>query len=530
MNSSTPPRIRSHAASTAVSSPMHSVYHHHLLPVRRYVSHFTKNKSKEPTRKTNSEYEGSSSSSSSSSNCSIIVDNASIRSTRNNSAPLGERSLIDESESDMGVSSTESDANVDVDNESDVNMMMSVTLDTTLNSEEGEADNELTEDELYMKTLEDRVDDLNRDLGGIFRERDQLKKDVREGERHLDTIRNKLDSQEKERQSSEEAMVDEIKASMELIMNQYIQMNEIYLLEESDVEKSREHFDRLKTDIESLHRQIEEVMKSIHDYNQGGRYVYDVDSISAINTCSGVDGHDDDDDDDDDEDYDDGDNIYVIALLHQLDQLEGELQEESGSSQQCKSKIEHLELYAQYLNDANQDLADVLRSLGQEFIKDIDYFVPSFKGDALSSSSSSSSSSALYLDNGSDDFEVVPECNQPAMYCSNDERVDRKQWSKKHVQKPTFTSIHRSVLQTKLKEKCDKVHVKEKSIHGAASFIPGGKEHATKNLIASNSQYHRQRVMLETATSSPSPTRSLRRYYDDETIRLVYEYYDEIID
>ena len=80
----------------------------------------------------------------------------------------------------------------------------------------------------------------------------------------------------------------------------------------------------------------------------------------------------------------------------------------------------------------------------------------------------------------------------------------------------------------KLKEKRSNEHVKEKSIHGSASFIPSGNKEDTKNLIASNSQFHRQKLMLETATSSP--LRAPPRYYDDDVIRLVYKYYNEVIE
>ena len=52
---------------------------------------------------------------------------------------------------------------------------------------EGEADDP-TEDELYMRSLESRADELSRNLRDIFRERDKLKKDVWIKEKELAAV------------------------------------------------------------------------------------------------------------------------------------------------------------------------------------------------------------------------------------------------------------------------------------------------------------------------------------------------------
>ena len=155
-------------------------------------------------------------------------------------------------------------------------------------------------------------------------------------------------------------------------------------------------------------------------------------------------------------------------------------------------KIERQELCVQDLNEKNKDLADALRSSRRLFEDDDDDDDDQYAFEYISN----------VYDKKHDpgNFMGVCEYSPPIREYLDSEYTKVKKLRKTHVQKPTFTSIHRQVLQTKLKDKCSNEHMKEKSIHGGASFIPSGKEHATKNLIASNSQFHRQKHLLETAT------------------------------
>ena len=491
--------------ASMVSSPMSSVYLHHLLPVKRYVSHFSRNKDRKAKDSVVDDQQllnviGSSRVAMTDGPDESHVEIIPSALVTSNDDKDDEHALTDDTISDcIDTRSIESETG-------DISIM-TMTLDTTAHSEESDGP---TQDELYMKTLEDRINHLNMDLEGIFRERDQLKRDIRVAERNLEVIRSNLDTEENERESARKASYNEMESKIGVIMSHYVQLNEIYLLQESEMGKNREYFDRLTNDIHVLNDEIEKIKLSIeHCSNLSKENTHDMENYSLTDTC--VENDDDNDD-----------NIYLIALSHQLDQLQNELNEEMVLSDQCKSRVEELNLYSQNLNKSNRDLADAL-TLSRLILEDEnDGNVPYTAWEGSSNLEVSKDT-----EHDSSDHIGVYECNLPNKH---KEYVNMRKTRKKHVQKPTFTSIHRQVLQTKLKEKCSNEHAKEKSIHGCASFIPSGKEYATKNLIASNSQFHRQKMMFETATPSPSSSMNLQRYYDDDVIRLVYRYYNEIIE
>ena len=161
----TPPRLDS-SKTSMVSSPMSNVYLHHLLPVKRYVSHFSKSRDRKPADDREA-LDVAYNESINSSNCDNYGNSGSGGSSSSGSSP--ESVVVEEDagkdsaltgDHDVGESE---DFHVDNTGAMDgsanwIANDMNTSFKSAINSE-GEADDP-TEDELYMRSLESRADEL----------------------------------------------------------------------------------------------------------------------------------------------------------------------------------------------------------------------------------------------------------------------------------------------------------------------------------------------------------------------------------